>query len=112
MVPRNNKRRPDFRHVFDRPSGLPRPAFNPHAEVTHEKVFEIETTTPGMIGFKVTIILPLSPGEKVGSPQTEVKLVIGVPLRARRRCCLLQFFSGIGFSGKSYRRDHPKPEQA
>ena len=95
--------------VFTRLSRIEAKTFNTHTEITVKEVFEIDTTAPGVIGFKVPVGFPLAPGENVGSPQTDVKLVIGVPLRARRRSYLLHLFPRIGLSGKSDRSDHPEP---
>src|SRR6266498_2479108 len=96
-------------NIFARLPGIGDPAFNPDTEITVEEVFEVDTTAPGVIGQKVAVILPVVCCENVGSPQTGVKLVIGVPLRARWwSSYLLHFLSGIGLSGKSDRSDYPE----
>src|SRR5437667_12183567 len=92
--------------IFARLSGIDGPAFNPDTEVTMEEIFQVDTAAPRVIGLEVGIILPVVRGKNIGSPQTDVKLVIGVPLRTRWRGDLFYFFSGIGFSGKSSRSDY------
>src|SRR5437868_9528854 len=72
-----------FIGIQDTPSGINRPAFNSHANVTHEKVFEIDTTAPGVIGLQVAVIFPLASCEDVGTPKANIKFSVGVPLRAR-----------------------------
>jgi len=77
-----------------------------------KEVFEIDATAPGVIGLNVTVILPSVSGKHVRAPETHVKLVIGVPLRAGWWSYLFHFFPGILGSSKSGRSDHPEPEQA
>src|SRR5262249_10902754 len=74
------------------------PPFDADTEVPVEKVFEIHTTTPGMIRFEVAIILPIVSCENVSAPQTDVKLVVCVPLRTRWWRHLFHLLSGISFS--------------
>jgi hypothetical protein len=93
--------------------GIHHPAFDADAEVTVEKVFEVRATAPSVIRLQVAIILPLVSGEHVSAPQTEVKLVIRVPLRAGRRYHLLRLLSGIDFrASKSSRGDRGEAQQA
>src|SRR5437660_8156508 len=74
------------------------PAFNPDTEITSEKVFKINTTTPGMVGLEVAVILPLVSCKNIGTPDTDVEFVIGVPFRTRRwPCHLLHLLAAIGF---------------
>src|SRR4029453_18195709 len=82
-----------------------RPTFDTNAEVSVEKVFEIDTTAEGMIRFKVAIILPVVSCENVSAPQTDVKLVVCVPLRARWRRHLFHFLSGISLPSNRCRSD-------
>src|SRR5713101_5686851 len=86
------------KNILKRASGIYRPSFNTDTEVPVEKVFEINTTAKGMIRFEVAIILPIVSRENVSAPQTDVKLVVCVPLWTRWRCHLFHFLSGIGFS--------------
>ena len=47
--------------VFWRPVGEhDHPALNTHANVTHEKVFEIDTTTPSVISLRIAVVNPVS----------------------------------------------------
>src|SRR4029077_4574730 len=92
--------------ILNRASGIHRKSFNTDTEVPVEKVFEINTTTEGMVRFKVAIILPAVSCENVSAPQTDVKLVVCVPLRTRRRCHLFHLLSGISLSpSKRYRSE-------
>ena len=84
--------------ILKRAPGINRPPFDTNTEVTVEKVLEINTTAEGMIRFNVAIILPVVSCENVSAPQTDVKLVVCVPLRTRWRRHLFHFFSGISFS--------------
>src|SRR6266478_6683021 len=85
------------------------PTFDPDAEVTVKEVFEIDTTAPGVIGLDVAVILPIVSGKHVRAPETHVKLVIGVPLRAGWWSYLFHFFPRILGSTKSCRSDHAEP---
>src|SRR5206468_3932088 len=86
-----------------------RPAFNPDTEITVKEVFEIDATAPGVIGLDVAVILPIVSGKHVRAPETHVKLVIGVPLRAGWWSYLFHFFPRILGSTKSCRSDHAEP---
>ena len=55
------------------------PAFNPDTYVTAEKVFEVETTAPSMIGLKVTIVYPIVSCKNVRAPNSDVKLSVCIP---------------------------------
>jgi hypothetical protein len=86
--------------------GINRPPFDTDTEVPVEKVFEINTTAEGMIRLKVAIILPVVSCENVSAPQTDVKLVVCVPLRTRWRRHLFHLLSGISLSpSKRYRSE-------
>src|SRR5438132_10948192 len=84
--------------IHSRVPGTNRPPFETSSEVTVEKLREINTTAEGMIRLNVAIILPVVSCENVRAPQTDVKLVVCVPLRTRWRRHLFHFFSGISFS--------------
>src|SRR5262245_19577983 len=91
--------------IFKSASGIHRPALNADAEVSVEKVFEIRTTAKSMIRLKITIILPIVSCENVGAPQTDVKLIVCVPLRTRWRRHLLHLLSRISFPSNRCRSD-------
>src|SRR6266550_5922034 len=84
--------------ILERAPGIHRPSFNTDTEVPVEKVFEVNATAEGMIRLEVTIILPIVSCENISAPQTDVKLVVCVPLRTRWRRHLFHLLSGIGFS--------------
>src|SRR5262245_12849450 len=69
------------------------PAFNPQADVSHEKIFEIDATAPCVIGLDVTIIDPLFSSKNIGPPKRDVEFPVRVPLRARRRSDLFHFLA-------------------
>jgi hypothetical protein len=89
--------------ILKRVPGIHHPAFDADTEVTVEKVFEVNATAPGVIRLQVAIILPLVSCEHVSAPQTDVKLVVRVPLRARRRYHLLHLLTGIDFRASKSR---------
>src|SRR5882762_7389158 len=92
--------------ILKRAPGINCPPFDADTEVPMEKVFEINTTAEGMVRFKVTIILPAVSCEDVSAPQTDVKLVVCVPLRTRWRRHLFHLLSGISLSAsKRYRSE-------
>src|SRR4030095_589110 len=91
--------------ILKRTPGIHRPTFDTNTEVPVEKVFEIDTTAEGMIRFKVAIILPIVSCENVSAPQTDVKLVVCVPLRTRWRRHLFHLLSGIGFPSNRCRSE-------
>src|SRR4029077_19209712 len=84
--------------ILKRAPGINSPAFDTDTEVPVEKVLEIDTTAEGMIRFEVAIILPVVSCENVSPPQTDVELVVCVPLRTGWRRHLFHLFSGISFS--------------
>src|SRR5258708_370087 len=86
------------KNILKRAPGIHRPTFNTDTEIPVEKVLEVNATAEGMICFEIAIILPIVARENVGAPQTDVKLVVSVPLRTRWRRHLFHLFSGIGFS--------------
>src|SRR5215475_5009660 len=65
------------------------PAFNAHANITHEKVFEIDAAPPSVISLDIAVIYPVSSRENVRAPKRNVELPVRVPLRARRWSNLL-----------------------
>src|SRR5204862_4048833 len=69
------------------------PALNSHANITHEKVFEIDTTPPSVISLDVAVIYPISSRENVSAPQRDVAFPVRVPLRTRRWSNLLDFLA-------------------
>src|SRR4029077_20176153 len=92
--------------ILNRAPGINRPPFDTDTEVPMEKVFEINTTAEGVVRFKVAIILPVVSCENVSAPQTDVKLVVCVPLRTRWRRHLFHLLSGISLSpSKRYRSE-------
>jgi hypothetical protein len=93
------------KNILKRASGIHCPAFNTDTEVPVEKVFEITTTAEGMIRLEVAIVLPIVACENISTPQTDVKLVVCVPLRTRWRRHLFHFLSGIGFPSNRCRSD-------
>jgi hypothetical protein len=87
-----------------------RPPFDPDTDITHKEVLEIDATAPGVVGLEITVIFPIISCEDIGTPKANVKLSVGIPLRARRRSgYLFYFFPGIAHSGKSSRSDHTEP---
>src|ERR1700732_3808462 len=68
-----------------------------------KEVFEVDTAAPGVIGFNVAIVDPIGPSEEVGAPETNIKFIVGVPLRAKRWSNLLRFLSRILRPGKRRR---------
>src|ERR1044072_1289345 len=93
------------KNILKRSPGVYCPAFNANTEITVEKVLEINTTTERVIRFEIAIVLPIVPCENISAPQTNVKLVVCVPLRTRWRCHLFHLLSGIGFPSNRYRSD-------
>jgi hypothetical protein len=82
-------------NILARLSGINRPTFNPDTEVTVKEVFEIDATAPSVIGLDIAVISPIVSRKHVRAPQTHVKLVIGVPLRAGWWSYLFHFLPGI-----------------
>src|SRR4030095_9660139 len=81
---------------FTRLSCINDPAFNPNAEITVEKVFQIDTTAPSMVSLDVAIVWPIVLCKNISAPQTHVKLLIGVPLWTWRwNGHMFNFLSGI-----------------
>src|SRR5260370_35473039 len=92
--------------IFTRLPRINGPTFDPEAELTMEKVLGGQTAAPSMVGLDVAVILPLGSCKNIGTPDTDVEFVIGVPFRARRwRCYLLHLLAAIGFgTSKGHRR--------
>ena len=87
--------------IFKRLPGINCPAFNPHADITHEEIFQVDATTPCVVRMHVRIIFPGAPCENIGAPKRDIKFSVGVPLRARwRSSYLFDFFPGIANAGK------------
>src|SRR5437764_13348471 len=84
--------------ILKRAPRIYRPSLDTDTEVPVKKVFEVNATAEGVIRFEVAIILPTISRENVSAPQTDVKLVVCVPLRTRWRRHLFHFLSSIGFS--------------
>src|SRR5438128_6806982 len=102
-----------FPEIQDTSSGTRRPTFDTNTEVTVEKVFDIPTTAPSVVGLDVAVVLPIVSGKNISAPKSHVKLIIRVPLRARGwGCHLLHLLSGIGLStGERQRADRRDPQQ-
>ena len=58
--------------IFARLSSIHCPTLNTHADVAHEKVFEINATPPRVISLNVTVIDPISSRENVRAPKRNV----------------------------------------
>src|SRR4029453_2982251 len=85
--------------ILKRAPGIHRPTFNADTEVPVEKVLEVNATAEGVIRLEVAIVLPIVSCENISAPQTDVKLIVCVPLRTRwRRRHLFHLLSRIGFS--------------
>src|SRR5260370_41047027 len=99
--------------IFTRLPRINGPTFDPDAEVTMEKVLYVHTAAPSMVGLDVAVILPLGSCKNIGTPDTDVEFVIGVPLRTRRwHCHLLHLLSAIGFgTSKGQRRYRAEAQQ-
>src|SRR5262245_15572537 len=69
------------------------PALNAHANVPHEKIFEIDATTPSMISLNVAVVYPVRARENIRAPKRDVEFPVRVPFRARRWCDLLDFLA-------------------
>src|SRR5437588_9724496 len=65
------------------PGRFRRPTFQADTKVAMEEIFDVDTTAPGVIGFKVTVILPVICREDVGPPQTHVPFRVPIPFGAR-----------------------------
>src|SRR4029079_18399512 len=87
------------------------PAFNSHADVTHEKVLKIDTTTPRVISLDITVIYPIRSRKNVRAPKRDIEFPVSVPLGARRWGHLLYFLTLISISGKSVRCEQREREQ-
>jgi hypothetical protein len=92
---RRRRRYPDedIVNVGKRAPGIYRPSFNADAEVPVEKVFEVNATAKGVIRLQVAVILPIVSRENVCAPQTDVKLVVCLPLWTRWRSHLFHLLS-------------------
>src|SRR5216110_96742 len=96
-------------------------SLNADAEVTTEKILEVDSAAPGMVATKVSvkgsvnsvalcralydisqagIRSELGAGHGVGSPKANVPFVIGIPLRTGCRRNLFHFFSRVSGAGK------------
>src|SRR5215510_8285810 len=88
------------------------PAFDSHTNITHEKVFEIDATTPSVISLDIAVIYPISSRENVRAPKRNVEFPVRVPLRARRWSNLLHLLARIANPCKSSRSDQSGPQEA
>src|SRR4029077_92260 len=96
----------DGKAILKPPPGVHRPSFDTDTEVPVEKVFEVNGTAEGVIRLEVAIILPIVSRENISAPQTDVKLVVCVPLRTRWRRHLFHLLSGISLTpSKRYRSE-------
>ena len=93
-------------------SGIRGPTFDSDPEITHEEVFDISATAPGMIGLDVPVVGPLSSGENVRAPKADVDFPVRVPLRAGRWCHLLHLLPGIAGSCETGRSEYTDAQQA
>src|SRR4029077_10475724 len=66
------------------PGRFRRPAFEADTKIAMEEIFDVDTTTPGVIRFKVTVISPVVSCKGVRPPQTDVPFRVSIPLGARR----------------------------
>src|SRR6478752_8464631 len=60
------------------------PTFNPHTNVTHEKIFEVDATSPSVISLDIAVIDPIGSRENVCAPKRDVEFPVRVPLRTGR----------------------------
>src|SRR6476659_3501243 len=65
------------------PGRFRRPAFQADTKIAMEEIFDVDTTTPGVIRFKVTIISPVVSRKGVRAPQTHVPFRVAIPFGAR-----------------------------
>src|SRR4029077_21272735 len=80
------------------------PAVLADTKIAMEEIFDVDTTTPGVIRFKVTVISPVICREYVGPPQTHVPFRVPIPLGARRHLLdLFHFLARVSCSAA--RRD-------
>src|SRR6478735_6331963 len=91
--------------ILARLPSINHPALNPHTNVTHEKIFEVDATSPSVISLDVAVINPISSRENVCAPKRDVEFPVRVPLRTGRWSNLLDFLAGIANSCKSIRGD-------
>jgi hypothetical protein len=68
---------------FVRLSGVYYPAFDTDTDVAPEKVFDVPTTNPSMVGLEVAVVGPLGSRKGVRTPKTNVKLSVGIPFRTK-----------------------------
>src|SRR2546423_6105146 len=64
------------------PGRFGRPTFQADTKVAMEEIFDVNTAAPGVIRFKVTVILPIICCECVGPPQTHVPFRVPIPFGA------------------------------
>src|SRR5260370_22045072 len=79
--------------ILARLPSINHPALNPHTNVTHEKIFEVDATPPSVISLDVTVINPISSRENVCAPKRDVEFPVRVPLRTGRWSNLFDFFA-------------------
>src|SRR5437879_13208312 len=66
------------------PGRFRRPTFQADTKVAMEEIFDVDAAAPGVIRFKVTVILPAICRKYVGAPQTHVQFRLPIPVRDRR----------------------------
>src|SRR5438067_13742951 len=66
------------------PGRFRRPTFQADTKVAMEEIFDVDAAAPGVIRFKVTVILPVICGKDVVAAQTHVPFRVPIPLGANR----------------------------
>src|SRR6476620_7763802 len=79
--------------ILARLTSINHPALNPHTNVTHEKIFEVDATPPSVVCLDVAVIDPISSRENVCAPKRDVEFPVRVPLRTGRWSNLLDFLA-------------------
>src|SRR5438552_9475660 len=65
------------------PGRFRRPTFQADTKVAMEEIFDVDAAAPGVVRFKITVILPAICRECVRPPQTHVPFRVPIPLSAR-----------------------------
>src|SRR5580765_3667587 len=79
--------------ILARLPSINHPALNPDANVTHEKIFEVNATPQSVISLDVAVINPISSRENVCAPKRDVEFPVRVPLRTGGWSNLLDFLA-------------------
>src|SRR5438477_13185792 len=66
------------------PGRFRRPTFQADTKVAMEEIFDVDAAAPGVVRFKITVILPVICREWVRRPQTNVPFSVPIPFWARR----------------------------